>query len=89
MSEEPQIDFAAAGLLDGLEGVQRAERLALLEYLAADGVPLPELRRTTDSGTLMFLPAERVIGGRVRYSAREIAERTGTELDFLIAVRRC
>jgi adenylate cyclase len=83
-----EIDFAAEGLLDGLEGVQRAERLALLRYLAADGVPLAELRRTTDSGTLMFLPAERVIGGRERYSAKEIAERTETELDFLIAVRR-
>ncbi len=88
MSEEPTIDFAAEGLLDGLEGVQRAERLALLRYLSADGVPLTELQRTTASGTLMFLPAERVIGGRARYSAREIAERTGTELDFLIAVRR-
>jgi adenylate cyclase len=89
LSEEPaQIDFAAEGLLDGLEDVQRAERLALLRYLAADGVPLAELQRTTASGTLMFLPAERVIGGRERYSAREIAERTGIELDFLIAVRR-
>ena len=46
-----------------------AERLALLEYLAADGVPLLELQRTTASGTIMFLPAERVVGGRVRYSA--------------------
>jgi adenylate cyclase len=87
MSSE-EIDFAAEGLLDGLEGVQRAERLALLRYLADDGVPLAELRRTTASGTLMFLPAERVIGGRARYSAREIAEQTGIELDFLIAVRR-
>jgi adenylate cyclase len=83
-----QIDFAAEGLLDGLTGVQRGERLSLLRYLAADGVPLAELRRTTASGTLMFLPAERVIGGRARYSAREIAAQTGTELDFLIAVRR-
>jgi adenylate cyclase len=81
-------DFAADGLLDGLEGGQREERLALLRYLAADGVPLTELRRTTASGTVMFLPAERVIGGRARYSAREIAERTGAELDFLTAVRR-
>ena len=85
---QPAIDFAAEGLLDGLEGEQRAERLALLQYLATDGVPLSELRRTTASGTLMFLPAERVIGGRARYSAREIALRTDTSLDFLIAVRR-
>jgi len=96
VSEEPQpsttegsqIDFVDAGLLDGLQGEQRAEREALLRYLATDGVPLSDLQRATSSGTLMFLPAERVIGGRARYSAREIAEQTGTELDFLIAVRR-
>jgi adenylate cyclase len=83
-----QIDFAAEGLLDGLEGEQRAERIALLQYLAADGVPLAELQRTTASGTLMFLPAERVIGGRARYTAAEIAQRGEVSEDFLIAVRR-
>jgi adenylate cyclase len=83
-----EIDFVAEGLLDGLKGVQRTERLALLRYLAADGVPLAELRRTTDSGTLMFLPAERVIGGRARYTAAEIAQRGEVAEDFLIAVRR-
>jgi adenylate cyclase len=87
-AEGSQIDFAAEGLLDGLQGEQRAEREALLRYLATDGVPLSDLQRATTTGTLMFLPAERVIGGRTRHSAREIAQETGTELDFLIAVRR-
>jgi adenylate cyclase len=82
------IDFDAEGLLDGLEGEQRTERLALLRYLADDGVPLAELLRTTASGTLMFLPAERVIGGRARYTAAEIAQRGEVTEDFLIAVRR-
>jgi adenylate cyclase len=83
-----EIDFAAEGLLDGLEGEQRAERLALLQYLAADGVPLTELQRATASGTIMFLPAERVIGGRARYTAAEIAQQGEVPEDFLIAVRR-
>jgi adenylate cyclase len=83
-----QIDFESEGLLDGLEGEQRAERLALLRYLAADGVPLTELQRATASGTIMFLPAERVIGGRARYTAAEIAQRGEVPEDFLIAVRR-
>jgi adenylate cyclase len=83
-----QIDFASEGLLDGLEGEQRAERLTLLQYLAADGVPLTELQRATASGTIMFLPAERVIGGRARYTAAEIAQRGEVPEDFLIAVRR-
>jgi len=82
------IDFAAAGLLDGLHGEQRAERVTLLEHLAAEGVPLAELRRQTAEGTIMFLPAERVIGGRTRYTAEEIAAHTGVDIDFLLAVRR-
>jgi adenylate cyclase len=82
------IDFASEGLLDGLRGEQRAERIALLEYLTADGVPLSELRRTTATGTVMFLPAERVIGGRARYTAGEIARRSGVSEDFLAAVMR-
>jgi adenylate cyclase len=86
MSSTP-IDFAAEGLLDGLEAEQRADRLALLEALAAEGVTLAELRRATASDILMFLPAERVIGGRARYTAAEAAERTGIELDVLRAMR--
>ena len=58
MSAE-RIDFAAEGLLEGLEGQARAERLTLLEELTADGIPLSELRRTTASGTILFLSADR------------------------------
>jgi adenylate cyclase len=83
-----QIDFEAEGLLDGLEGVQRDERLALLEYLAGDGVSLAELHRATASGTLMFLPAERVIGGRARYTTAEVSRLSGVEEDFLVSVSR-
>jgi adenylate cyclase len=83
-----QIDFAAEGLLDGLDGEQRAERIALLEQLAADGVPLAELRRASANGTLMFLPADRVIVGSERYTAAEWAELSGVDLEFLLAARR-
>ncbi|HEY1457606.1 MAG TPA: adenylate cyclase regulatory domain-containing protein, partial [Solirubrobacteraceae bacterium] len=83
-----EVDFLAEGLLDGLDGEQRAERLALLEYLAGDGVPLSELHRAASTGTLMFLPAERVIGGRERYTAEQIAKLSGTPEGFLIDVRR-
>ena len=87
MSAE-RIDFAAEGLLDGLEGEEREERVALLERFSADGVPLEELRRRTADGTLMFVPADRVIAGEERYTLTQIAELSGVELDFLIAVRR-
>ena len=83
-----RVDFEAEGLLDGLDERQRVERLVLLEQLVADGVPLTELRRRSVEGTVMFLPAERVLVGGERYTAAQIAERTGADLDFLTAVRR-
>jgi adenylate cyclase len=82
------IDFVAEGLLDGIEGTQRSERLALLEQLHDEGVPLDELRRATASGTIMFLPADRVVGGAERYTAEQVSELTGVDPDFLVAVRR-
>jgi adenylate cyclase len=87
MSAEP-IDFAAEGLLDGLEGAQRAERLALLAQLVADGVPLSELRRSTTAGTIMYLPADRVIVGSERYTSGEVARLSNVEESFLVAARR-
>jgi len=85
---EVGFDFAAEGLLDGLEGDARAERLALLEHLAADGVALSEMRRRSAEGTIVFLPAELVIGGRERYTALEISERTKVDLALLLSMRR-
>ena len=83
-----KIDFAAEGLLDGLDGEQRADRLALLEHLAGEGVSLAEMHTATASGALPFLPAERVIGGQNRYTAAEAAERMGIDIEFLHAARR-
>src|SRR5205085_5580807 len=83
-----QIDFEAEGLLDGLDGEQREDRLALLGHLATEGVSLSEMRTATASGALPFLPAERVIGGRNRYTLAEAGERTGIDPDFLHAARR-
>jgi adenylate cyclase len=87
-SDQEPIDFAAAGLLDGLEGHAREERVALLEHLASTGTSLAELRRHTREGSLMFVPAERVIGGPARYTAEEVAERGGVDMEFLLALRQ-
>ena len=59
----PEIDFEAEGLLDDLEGEAREARLALLEQLAADGVPLEELREAVAAGRLALLPVERALAG--------------------------
>ena len=85
---EDHVDFEAEGLLDGLEEPHRSERAGLLEQLVADGVPLAELRQRSVDGTIMFLPAERVLAGSERYTAEQIAERTGVDLDFLVSIRR-
>jgi adenylate cyclase len=82
------VDFAAEGLLDGLLGAARSERLALLEQLAGEGVSMSELRSRTASGTIMYLPADRVIVGSDRYTSREVAELSGVDEDFLVACRR-
>jgi adenylate cyclase len=82
------IDFAAEGLLDDLEGEARAARLGLLEQLSGEGVTLQELRDAVAAGHLTLLPVERAIAGDgPRYSAREIAAKAGIELDLLLAFR--
>jgi adenylate cyclase len=87
MGTEP-IDFAAEGLLDGLDGQAREERSTLLHQLAEEGVPLSELRRTTAAGSIVYLPAERVIVDGDRYTAAEISAMSDVDEDFLIAARR-
>ncbi|HEY3020524.1 MAG TPA: adenylate cyclase regulatory domain-containing protein [Solirubrobacteraceae bacterium] len=82
------VDFAAAGLLDGLEGDARAARERLLERLHREGVTLDELRHAVAEDRLVLLPAERLIGGEPRYTGRQIAEKTGLEPEFLQALRK-
>ncbi len=84
MSAPTGIDFAGEGLLDGLEGADREARLGLLEDLAADGVPLAELRQAIQQNRLALLPVERVLSGDgPRYLPREVAELAGVDLDLL------
>ena len=80
------MDFAAAGLLDGLEGDERKAREQLLESLAAEGFTLEELKDAVAEDRLALLPVERVLGGR--YTAKEIEERTGLSAEFLMRIRR-
>jgi len=81
-------DFAAEGLLEGLEGEARAARERLLTRLHDDGVSLEELRAACEEGRLLLLPAERLIQGAPRYTMRDVAERTGLDLEFVRALRR-
>jgi adenylate cyclase len=80
------MDFAAAGLLDGLEGEERAARAELLASLSADGFTLEELHRAVAENRLALLPVERILGGS--YTAAEVAERSGLDEKYLRRVRR-
>ena len=82
------IDFAAEGLLDGLDDDARAARAELLGVLEEEGVSVEDMRSAANDGRLMFLLAERAVGGAPRYSAREVADRTGLPLERLTALRR-
>ena len=84
MAESPQIDFDAAGLLEGVRGESRRARLALLEQLVSEGVSVTELREAIAAGRLTLLPVERALAGDgPRYTPREVAQISGVELALL------
>jgi adenylate cyclase len=80
------MDFAAAGLLDGLEGEEREAREQLLERLAAEGFGLDELKSAVAENRLALLPVERILGGR--YTAADIEARTGLPVELVLRIRR-
>jgi adenylate cyclase len=70
-------EFAAAGLLDGLEGSERESRLRLLRRLDADGCTLEELRAASEAGRLALLPVERLLARRRRHTMADAAFAAG------------
>ncbi len=84
---EGQIDFVAEGLLDGLQGEQRAERRRC--FGTSPPTEYPQRSAAHHEFRHTDVPARRARDRRARplYGARD-REQRGTELDFLIAVRR-
>lgn len=82
------MDFQKEGLLDGLTGAERQARIRLLKQLVEMGVSAEELRQAVADGRLPLLPVERLFSREEKYTARQLAERAGIELDFLLAIRR-
>jgi adenylate cyclase len=83
------VDWEAEGLLEGLDADVRQDRIALLEELHEQGIELDELREAVREDRLALLPVERILApDGERYTAEEIAERTGTELPFLTSLRQ-
>jgi adenylate cyclase len=83
------MDWEAEGLLEGLsDDSARESRRALLDKLRADGVSVDELRRAVAEQRLALLPVERLLSSEARYTAREIAEQSGIDLDWFQTQRR-
>jgi adenylate cyclase len=82
------MDWEAEGLLDGCDGQAREARRALLDKLHADGVQLEELRQAVAEERLALVPVERLLISESRYSARDVAEQSGLDLEFFEAQRR-
>lgn len=76
----------AAGLLDGLEGVARAERAELIEWLLAQGFTIDHIR---SEFAPMLMPAGLVVGDDGVYvSSRQICDDTGIDMELLEAMQR-
>jgi adenylate cyclase len=86
MREDAAMDFDAGGLLNGLEGEERAARRKLLERLHQDGFSESELVRAVRENRLALLPVERVLGGT--YTAAELEERSALPEGTMARIRR-
>jgi adenylate cyclase len=83
------MDWEAEGLLEGLtDDSARAARRALLDKLHADGVSVDVLRQAVAEQRLALLPVDRLLASEARYTAREIAEQSGLDLDWFQAQQR-
>lgn len=79
-------DFAALGLLDGLDGRDREAREELLRGLLERGATLDELKAAVAEDRLVLLPVERVLGGH--HTAAEVAEQSGVAAEQLRRIWR-
>lgn len=81
-------EFVAAGLYDE-SAPDAVHRLELLEYLVDQGCTLEEMIAANHRGRLFALSGDRImIPGRDEFSLRDMADRTGTDLETVCKVWR-
>lgn len=80
------MDFAAEGLLAGLEGEARADRERLLAWLVDEGFSPAQLRQAVAENRLVLLAVDRVFGAT--HTAQEIADETGLPAEMVLRIRR-
>jgi adenylate cyclase len=80
------IDIEASGLVDGLEGKARAERVELISWLLERGFTIEQMRSAVVPA---ILPARRAMGDDGTYmSAREIGQAHNIDLELLQRLQR-
>lgn len=81
-----QCDLETSGLLDGLEGAARVERVELISWLLDQGITVEQIR---NAFMPMLLAARRVLGDDDTFvSARATAQKTGLDMDLLQRIQR-
>src|SRR5262245_35144918 len=86
LRNDAEMDYAAAGLLDGLEREDRLARERLLDRLVDEGFTLEQLQEAVQEDRLALLLVQRVLGGR--HTAQELEQRTGLGAAQLLRIRR-
>lgn len=82
-------DWEDEGLLKEVRGRPREARRELLDDLESQGFSVEELRRAVAEDRLALLQVERVLAGDgPRYTAAELAERSGHDEEFLRRIRQ-
>lgn len=86
----PDFDYESEGLLDDVVGDQAKEaRARLLDYLLDEESVTPaELRLAHEERRLFLLPIERALSGVPEFTAAEVAERSGVDLELFVELRR-
>jgi adenylate cyclase len=79
-------DWNAEGLLDGLDGAPRAERIEMLDLLHSAGFSLEDLKRAAAEDRLALLPVERVLTGDPLFTLAQAAQRAGVDEPFLLSL---
>jgi adenylate cyclase len=81
------VDIEALGLLDGLEGDARTERVDLIGWLLDRGFTIDQIRNS--AAAPLMLPANRALRDDGEFvSARQICESSGIELEVLQKLQR-
>lgn len=89
-TRHPDFDYEAAGLFDDVSGAEAIDaRRRLLDYLIDDELVEPdEIQIAHAERRLQLLAVERALGGVPRYTAAEVAEAAGVELELFMELRR-